>query len=340
MSATAAISLAIMIPPWGKAAHRRWKDWEARFPASNVTVRRVVGAGHEPPFASLEVDAREGLPHVGKVTEKSAEWWRLPGEEEWRCKSDDDTFVHLERLETTLRAMDPERPTVFGHLKWRGWEFDEFRACGGVWGTAKTTWLAFEDGRCPKASGPYPYVAGAFYCLSRAARRVLARDPEFNAFVREAKRRNLAGVPCKTAAECHDAPSATRMWHHEDAGISANLFRAIVRANATLDYVATPGHYNDPFAVEMGGDPQSIQWSSYALWVHGVKRRDLHRRMTSHWKIRRPFRLPTRRCALPEVDSRSEWTRARLSCPDAPERFCGIEPARHFRICRWPWASR
>ena len=55
------------------------------------------------------VDAREHLPHVGVVTEKSAMWWRTVALREPRysyyCKSDDDTLVHLDRLASVLRGV-------------------------------------------------------------------------------------------------------------------------------------------------------------------------------------------------------------------------------------------
>jgi hypothetical protein len=44
------------------------------------------------------VDGREGLPHVGKATEKSAAWWQSApgiGNYGYYCKSDDDSLIHL-----------------------------------------------------------------------------------------------------------------------------------------------------------------------------------------------------------------------------------------------------
>jgi hypothetical protein len=36
------------------------------------------------------------------------------------------------------------------------------------------------------------------------------------------------------------------MWHHEDAGIGFNVFRAIVSANASASIVPVPGHFDEP----------------------------------------------------------------------------------------------
>ena len=83
---------------------------------------------HKDDFFVLET-ARERLPHIGVVTEKSAEWWLTAAAREPRytyyCKSDDDTLVHHDRLEVVLRQLEREMPgraVYFGHMKWRGWE--------------------------------------------------------------------------------------------------------------------------------------------------------------------------------------------------------------------------
>ena len=122
--------------------------------------------------------ARERLPHIGVVTEKSAEWWLTAAAREPRytyyCKSDDDTLVHHDRLEVVLRQLEREMPgraVYFGHMKWRGWEpHHRFQACGGGWGDAKKTADDILRGGilhgttryppCPYAAGPYPYMSG------------------------------------------------------------------------------------------------------------------------------------------------------------------------------------
>ena len=63
------------------------------------------------------------------------------------------------------------------------------------------------------------------------------------------------------------------MWHHEDAGIGFNVFRAVVRANASASLVPVPGHFNDPGIIERSPSAQDLYWSSRALFVHGIKQR-------------------------------------------------------------------
>ena len=334
------ILLGVMLPPWATITHTRWEAWrglQTLNGTTDLTVTYVVG-DYTASFKHTRVDGRERLPHVGKVTEKSAAWWLMPGDDDWRCKSDDDTLVHIPRLEQTLRLLDASQPVYFGHLKWRGWEIGEYRACGGVWGNAMNVWDHFEhSARCRHASGPFAYMVGAFYCMSRAARTLLAADAEFHAFLREARRRNDHGVPCTKAHRCANAPSASRMWHHEDAGIGMNLFRAIVRANATLRLVATPGHYNDPFAIELSNRSQDIHWSSRALWVHGVKRAKLFERVLGHWQLSRTLVLPPLKCTLPIKDVHSRWEWTRLPCSPNATRLCHLHAHKHFQVCRWPW---
>ena len=56
------------------------------------------------------VDAREHLPHVGVVTEKSAMWWRTVALREPRysyyCKSDDDTLAAAAFKAWLLESVD------------------------------------------------------------------------------------------------------------------------------------------------------------------------------------------------------------------------------------------
>lgn len=340
------VRVGVMLPPWASATHARWNEWKARFREDGrVSISFLVG-NHDlhgrnttSAFDAVELDAYEGLDHVGKASEKSAAWWRASGNEPWRCKADDDTLVHLPRLAHALGEVDATRPSLFGFVKWRGWDFGGFRACGGVWGTAEDVWTAFDDGRCPNASGPLPYTAGAFYCMSEPARRLLRDDAEFAAFTKEARTRNVdpQRTPCYKSAACANAPAAKRMWHHEDAGVGANLFRAVVRANATLHVVATPGHFNDPFAIEMSTKPSDTFWSARSVWVHGVKRASLYSEVVHRWNISRTLDLPSLTCTDPVADRRSRWRRSRLSCADRPDAWCEIDPRPHFRMCRWAW---
>jgi len=334
------ITLGIMIPPWAKAAHHRQDMWLSRFKDVDVNVRFVVGAGGGPPrFADARVThvwGRERLPHVGKVTEKSATWWMSPGDEDWRCKSDDDTLVHLKRLHAYLKGLDPDIASVSGYMKWRGWQVRELRACGGVWGNAGHVNALFDAGACPNASGPFPYMSGAFYCMSRAARTMLSNDKEFNSFVGDASRRNLITPKCSSASKCASVTFERRAWHHEDAGIAFNLFRAAARSQTKLRVVRVPGHYNDPFSIETDESMQSVRWSSNAVFVHGIKSRKLYNKAVERWKISRPSRLGSFECLCPD-EFRYNWTTARLPCSEHDSSLCRFDPRNLFDFCGWEW---
>ena len=141
----------------------RQRTWREGFSSGAVKQRLVLGStplnstrALEVTFAAeatrhgdmLFVQGREGLPHVGKVTEKSASFWQTVAVREpdfaYYCKSDDDTMVHLDRLGEVLRQTErklPGRAVYFGHVKWRGWEGGRqgSRKWGGVgrWGRTR-----------------------------------------------------------------------------------------------------------------------------------------------------------------------------------------------------------
>ena len=52
--------------------------------------------------------------------------------------------------------------------------------------------------------------------------------------------RNDFGTPCTTAQECARHPAGTHMWHHEDAGISYNLWRAVNERGLRVSVVHMP----------------------------------------------------------------------------------------------------
>ena len=191
------------------------------------------------------VDGRERLPHVGKATEKSAAWWlsapRRSGAR-FFCKTDDDSLLHHEHLTAALAAADRQARgahVFFSYIRWRGWEpFHRFQACGGGWGGPIDTIRHLEDPKehCELAEGPFPQGTGALTCLSASLARELANSTHFTDFLSVAKARNDFGAPCATAKECavrsgkaqgaklQHAPGLN-MWHHEDAGISYNVWR-------------------------------------------------------------------------------------------------------------------
>lgn len=333
------ITVGIMIPPWAVASYHRQASWLSQFNDADVNTKFIVGRGGPLRFSDARVErvwGRERLPHVGKVTEKSAAWWLSPGDEDWRCKSDDDTLVHMKRLRAYLEKLDSDIASVSGYMKWRGWQIQELRACGGVWGNAGHVNNLFDTGACPNASGPFPYISGAFYCMSRAARTMLARDKEFLWFVHDATRRNGMTTKCNSASKCASVPIEIRAWHHEDAGIAMNLFRAAARSRTKLRIVRVPGHFNDPFSIETDQGNGAIRWSSNAIFAHGIKSRKLYGVASRRWNISRPRSLGDFEC-LPTDDLRYNWTRARLPCDPNDSTLCSFDPKGMFEFCGWEW---
>ena len=178
--------------------------------------------------------ARERLPHIGVVTEKSAEWWLTAAAREPRytyyCKSDDDTLVHHDRLEVVLRQLEREMPgraVYFGHMKWRGWEpHHRFQACGGGWGDAKKTADDILRGGilhgttryppCPYAAGPYPYMSGGMVRRARRAGRAPRRAAPRRAAPRRAAPRHATprhATPRRRAAPRRAAPRRAAPRH-------------------------------------------------------------------------------------------------------------------------------
>lgn len=89
------------------------------------------------------------------------------------------------------------------------------------------------DENCSTSVGPFPYAGGNLVCMGQLVARQLASDPNFEAFVNKAHERNDHGVKCTSPLECAGQPWDIHMWHHEDAGISYNLFRSVVRSGLT-----------------------------------------------------------------------------------------------------------
>ncbi len=384
------ILLGVMSNPMNARMRTQWREWAQLFSEreSGVKVRFVLGSsfygtqqaatpremlrGEAEKFRDLVyVDGREKLPHVGKVTEKSASWWLTAAREHpghsFYCKCDDDTLVHVDRLRHVLREVEASRgagaPVYFGHIKWRGWDVGHrFQACGGGWGPAGKTGDdiakggALPGGRsyppCPHAAGPYPYMSGGMVCMSQALARVMGADAAFNDFYEVAKARNTNGVPCKRPLECASQPVETHMWHHEDAGVGFNVFRALVSANATGSIVPVPGHFNDPGIIERTPSAQDSYWSSRAVFVHGIKGQKQYDKAKERWTLRRPdahFGLRCFKCSAGGTNGHNgDWRWARLPCQGAwagrgakpaggDVDFCPVEPTDHFTCCGWPW---
>jgi len=353
-----------MSNPVKPAMRAQQRKWAGHFQhAANVDVRFVLGTTFfnntqrpPPEWDELKaeekehkdiifVEGREKLPHVGVVTEKSASFWLSRGAEspgyEWYCKCDDDTLVHLSRLGETLanvtRSLGRTAHVYFGHLKWRGWEAGHrFQACGGGWGDSAKTLSdilgggGMPDGSryppCPHAAGPVPYMSGGMVCMSRPLAVAMAADAAFRDFYETARKRNDRGVACKRPERCAAQPYASHMWHHEDAGVGFNVFRAAPTQQRKVHILPVPGHYNDPYIIERTRWTESVAslsaedeyWSRRALFVHGIKTRKSYQEAERRWELGRAsadLRLHCAPCDLPNTNRHNgNWRAARLPC--------------------------
>ena len=399
------VLLGVMTSPLNPRLRNQWRQWRQLFRSNGhgFDVRFTLGTsfytsstsgarrrrkieGLAPPSEMLAVeqethrdllflDGREKLPHVGKVTEKSAAWWLNVGHEhpgyKFYCKTDDDTLVHMDRLHAVLRSVEAslgaDAAVYFGHIKWRGWDVGHrFQACGGGWGPARKTGDDIAHGGvlpngqrykpCPHAAGPYPYMSGGMVCMSRRLVSILSADKAFNDFAAMAKARNSAGIACKSPLVCAAQPTHMHMWHHEDAGVGFNVFRAVVAANATAHIVPVPGHYNDAGIIERTVSAQDRYWSSRSVFVHGIKGPTQYASARSKWNLTRPHAHLGLRCFACTSGGTNghngDWQWARLTCPKSisgdecatdgaacpeNERMCPVDPKRHFTCCGWPW---
>mmetsp|Transcript_19907 Transcript_19907/g.58764 ORF Transcript_19907/g.58764 Transcript_19907/m.58764 type:complete len:535 (-) Transcript_19907:131-1735(-) len=234
------------------------------------------------------VDGRENLPHVGKATEKSAAWWQTApslGSYGHYCKSDDDSLIHISRLRRDLEAAG-ER-TLYGYVAFRGWKPSyKFQACGidvRPWAVEKA--LQGRDmGRnenCTDSVGPFPYAGGNLVCMGQVLARTLAGDSHFDGFIRKAHERNDNGMSCKNPFECASQPWETHMWHHEDAGISYNLFRSLVRNKVTGVKVVKI----QPWVHIQHWLRDNITEPIPLVVIHNLKTLKLVKNVTADWRI-------------------------------------------------------
>ena len=131
----------------------------------------------------------------------------------------------------------------FSYIRWRGWlPFHRFQACGGGWGGPIDAIRHLEDPKehCDLAEGPFPQGTGQLTCMSRALALELAASDDFEDFLRVAMARNDFGSPCETAQECSRHSAGMHMWHHEDAGISYNMWRVANARSLKVTVVHMP----------------------------------------------------------------------------------------------------
>ena len=189
--------------------------------------------------------------------------------------------------------------------------------------------------------------------MSRRLQEIMAADGAFRDFYETAKERNTAGVPCRSPFVCASQPPDVHMWHHEDAGVGFNVFRAVVAANATASIVPVPGHFNDNGIIERTVSAQDAYWSSRAIFVHGIKGAQQYASVRSRWTLSRPDAYLGLRCFSCTSGGTNghngDWMWARLPCVEPGEprmaginssgtaRHCPVNPSNHFTCCGWPW---
>lgn len=355
------VLLGVITHPSHSRRRRLLRDFARRSSRAHTRVRLefVVGRDHfrDPPSPEehkaldeeaarwddlVYVAARENLPHVGKAAEKSAAWWStapLRVNAAVFCKTDDDSLVHLDHLHSVLNATIRSLTTgyfLLSYVRWRGWlSGGRLQACGGGWGGPSDALRQIEAPACDGAEGPFPQGTGTLTCLSAPLARHLARDSHFHAFQAVAHARNDFGTPCRTARECAAQPFATHMWHHEDAGISYNVWRTVVQLGLPMAIVHLPERgwiwpWFDP-ALRFAGE------SARAIVVHKVTPVQ-YEHVASVWNVSCSAPVVTVDCT--QTCARWGWTRARtatrrdgdsLVTSTAPRRI--VPDDEGFRCC-------
>ena len=321
-----------------------------------VSVEYVVGDAywtHEPPSAAVQeqvaaearehgdvvfVKAREALPHVGKATEKSAAWWLsapLRSRAKFFCKTDDDSLVHLAHLRASLLAALAQAPVshlLYSYVRWRGWlPGFRFQACGGGWGGPLDAIHQMEDpgAGCALAEGPFPQGTGTLTCMSRDLAVKMARSEEFKTFLQVAKARNDMGTPCGKADECAAQKLDVHMWHHEDAGISYNAWRTVLRhgVQAALVHLPERGWIWPWFHKEIA----EREGSSRGIIMHKITPQ-LYPEVLHTWKLQEPAPAAVVDCS--QRCSQWGWKYARRPCEAPPALREGAGGFRGFSA-RW-----
>ena len=287
------------------------------------------------------VEARERLPHVGKATEKSAAWWlTAPKRSAARffCKTDDDSLIHHAHLASALEVAEREAArqgsphVLFSYIRWRGWlPFNRFQACGGGWGGPIDAIRHMLDPKehCELAEGPFPQGTGQLTCMSRGLALELANHADFGHFLRVAMVRNDFGQKCTSANECAAHAQSTHMWHHEDAGISYNVWRVANERQLKISVVHMPerGWIWPWFAPKIAEPGQSAR----AIMMHKVTPETLPE-VLRHWRVAEPAPAGLAvDCSQTCTSWGWKWAR----------RPCGVEPplvsSKGWRGFRPPW---
>ena len=309
-----------------------------------VEAQRKLAAESRATGDVVFVKARERLPHVGKATEKSAAWWLTAPKRSgarFFCKTDDDSLIHHGHLRAALEAAEASaidgqgRPTkniIFSYIRWRGWlPNHRLQACGGGWGGPIDAIHHIEDPstHCGDAEGPFPQGTGTLTCMSAPLARALADSAEFSEFLMVARARNDRGEPCATADECAggfgDRADGTprhgwdrHMWHHEDAGISYQMWRAATRLglHAALVHLPErgwiqPWFHKESFATE----PKATETSARTIVMHKVTAEN-YAEVAAAWRV--GARAPPLKVDCSQQCRQWGWQYARKLCVDPP----------------------
>jgi hypothetical protein len=299
------------------------------------------------------VEGREALPNVGKATEKSAAWWLtapLRSGASVFCKTDDDSLIHLGHLSASIEAAVrslPGKHLLYSFVRWRGWlPFHRMQACGGGWGGPADAINQMEDvkNHCELAEGPFPQGTGTLTCMSAALARALAQERDFDTFLRVSKARNDFGTPCRSAKECASHSHGMHMWHHEDAGISYNLWRAVIHRGLNLSIVHLPEKgWIWPWFNSKIQDPAA---SAKAIVMHKVTP-STFKQVVRQWNVSEP--APPIEVDCSQTCTQWGWKYARYPCEPPSQfpagatwrgfhstwngTFCRIQPAQRFDCC-------
>eukprot|EP00967_Tisochrysis_lutea_P155873 scaffold312873_cov33-Tisochrysis_lutea.AAC.2 len=190
---------------------------------------------------------------------------------------------------------------------------------------------------------------GTLTCMSRALALEVAADERFRDWTTVARARNDYGTPCKSAAECAAQPASIHMWHHEDAGISYNVWRTVTkliaassgdgaRVNVSESATNARPETGSGVGADGAGNRRKVHlihlpekgwfWPWYnsqnfakpgmlakAIVVHKVTP-TLYPEVKAAWEVKVPFPKVVADCS--QSCATWGWTRARVACDLLP----------------------
>lgn len=195
----------------------------------------------------LFVPARDWVPHA--VAEKSLAWWQYAASSlraEWYVKTDDDSLMHLPRLEHDLSMMSAlgRSHYYYGVMTWRIWtplHSSPDGVCGArgddgpsLQGPSPTLSALLrqrgEGGDCADSLGPFPFADGSLQVLS--ADLLLA-------FTSSALSQNFS--------HAHLSRESPPYWTHEDAGVGYLIFHTAIQQALPLTYIVLSAWRHNKF---------------------------------------------------------------------------------------------